>query len=334
MTANVRILDGFEDPAFGPERWNALVNSSATNVVFLTWEWQRTWWKVFGRGRLLLLLAQGDGSSAVLAPLFIDGGMAFLVGSGSSDYLDLIGQTEDTILIDAILRAALRAEPDLVGFRFYHVPEASQTGVQLAALAKELRFSCVDEGYLVAPALHSRGGIELRRAADRKSLVRHERFFQRDGALTIQHWQHGDTILHHLPKFFEQHIRRWEATSYPSLFLDAAQQSFYHLLVDQAGPAGWLRFTRIDYNEDPIAFHFGFSYAGRYLWYKPSFAIEWAKRSPGEVLLRQLFLAAEAEDTHIFDFGLGDEAFKHRFANHIQGVQTWGLYPKPGRRAK
>ncbi|GAG20244.1 unnamed protein product, partial [marine sediment metagenome] len=239
MTANVRILDGFEDPAFGPERWNALVKRSATNVVFLTWEWQRAWWEVFGRGRLLLILAQREGSGGVLAPLFIDGGMAFLVGSGSSDYLDLIGETEDTELLKALLRAALRAEPELVGFRFYHVPETSRTGAQLRAIADELKLTCVDEGELVAPALMSSAGTEIRQAADRRRLVRHERFFQRDGALTIHHWQHGDAILRHLPSFFAQHIRRWEATCYPSLFLDAAQQSFYRLLADQAGPAGW-----------------------------------------------------------------------------------------------
>jgi CelD/BcsL family acetyltransferase involved in cellulose biosynthesis len=258
--------------------------------------------------------------------------MAFLVGSGCSDYLDLIGQTEDTTLIDAILRAALRAEPDLVGFRFYHVPATSRTGAQLRAIADTLGLTCVDEGELVAPALMSSAGTEIRQAADRRSLVKHERFFQRDGILKIQHWRHADAVIPHLSSFFEQHIRRWEATRYPSLFLDSAQQSFYRLLVDQAGPAGWLRFTRIAYNGDPIAFHFGFSHAGRFLYYTPSFAIEWAKRSPGQVLLRQLFLAAEAEDTHIFDFGLGDEAYKHKFANHIQRVQTWGLYPKPGRR--
>ena len=332
MKAHVQILDGFEDARFGRERWNALVRRSETCVVFLTWEWQRAWWEVFGRGRLLLLLAQGEGAEAVLAPLFVDGGMAFLVGSGGSDYLDLIGGTEDAALLMALLRAALRAEPELLGFRFYHVPKTSRTGMQLRAVADELELTCVDEGELVAPALMSSASSEIRRAADRRSLLRHERFFQRDGALTIEHLQQADAILPQLPSFFAQHIRRWEATTHPSLFLDAAQKSFCRLLTERAGPAGWLRFTRIDYNGDPIAFHFGFSYADRFLWYKPSFAIEWAKRSPGEVLLRQLFLAAEAEGSRIFDFGLGDEAFKHRFANHIQRVQTWGLYPKPERQ--
>ena len=28
-----------------------------------------------------------------------------------------------------------------------------------------------------------------------------------------------------------------------------------------------------------------------------------------------------------FDFGLGDEPFKHRFATHVQMVRNFGLYP-------
>ena len=45
--------------------------------------------------------------------------------------------------------------------------------------------------------------------------------------------------------------------------------------------------------------------------------------------MRQLLLAAAAEGTHTFDFGLGDEAFKSRFATRVDVVRNWGLY-EPG----
>ena len=63
------------------------------------------------------------------------------------------------------------------------------------------------------------------------------------------------------------------------------------------------------------------------MWYKPSFAIELAKRSPGEVLLRGLLLTALKEGASTFDLGLGAENFKERFATHTPVVRTWGLYP-------
>jgi CelD/BcsL family acetyltransferase involved in cellulose biosynthesis len=131
-----------------------------------------------------------------------------------------------------------------------------------------------------------------------------------------------------LDAFFAQHVARWAVTPSPSLFHDPTQRRFYERLTEEAAEAGWLRFTRVDWNGQPIAFHFGFCYGGSYLWYKPSFDIAWARRSPGEVLLRQLFCAAMAEGAHTFDFGLGDEPFKRRFATQINRVHTWGLYPE------
>ena len=80
------------------------------------------------------------------------------------------------------------------------------------------------------------------------------------------------------------------------------------------------------WNGRPIAFHFGFCYSGKYLFYKPSFALDMAHYSPGLVLLRHLMWEAFEENARTFDFGLGEEAFKARFATTVRRVRTWGLY--------
>ena len=56
----------------------------------------------------------------------------------------------------------------------------------------------------------------------------------------------------------------------------------------------------------------------------------WPGHSPGEVRLRQLLLAAINEGASAFDFGIGEEVFKRRFATQVCGVQTWGPHPAPG----
>jgi CelD/BcsL family acetyltransferase involved in cellulose biosynthesis len=162
-------------------------------------------------------------------------------------------------------------------------------------------------------------------AAARQSLRRHERYFRRSGRLSVEHLRDAEAILTELPKFMAQHRDRWAHTSSPSLFCDPQQQRFYQQLA--GCEESWLRFTRIVWEDRPIAYHFGFSHAGTFLWYKPSFDISLARHSPGEVLLRQLFLESLAQGEHTFDFGLGDEPFKHRFASHVRHVRTWGLYP-------
>ena len=51
--------------------WDALLRSSHSNGLFLTWEWISTWWRIYGDGRALhLLAARDDGGRLIgLAPL-------------------------------------------------------------------------------------------------------------------------------------------------------------------------------------------------------------------------------------------------------------------------
>ena len=323
----IHLLDGFDDPGLNRLDWRRLLSAGDTDTVFQTWEWQRTWWDVFGRGKLLLLVAEHDGQAVACAPLFCDEGMVFFVGSGGSDYLDFVGDVGPSDVLPAMLDAVRGQAPGFVGFRFYHVPDRSHTGRWLKYAAAILGMICYDEGELAAPALTLAPDV-LRQTIRKQSLVRHENFFRRTGLLTVQHFSDGGAIRAQLEEFFDQHVARWADTGYPSLFSDPRQRQFYARIAETAGEAGWLRFTRLEWQDRPIAFHFGFCYHGSYLWYKPSFDIALARNSPGEVLIRQLLLAADAEGACTFDLGLGDEPFKDRFADHVEWVRTWGLYPE------
>ena len=186
-----------------------------------------------------------------------------------------------------------------------------------------------EEQEFVAPSLDLFSDRTVAIAAtNKKSLVRHEKFFLREGGIKVHDLRHRDEILPCLDEFFEQHLSRCTIASYPSLFRDRIQRDFYKRLTDFFSETDWLRFTRVDWQGRPIAFHFGFCYRGSYLWYKPSFAPDLARHSPGEVLIRQLLLAAIGEGAQVFDFGIGDESFKHRFATHETTLRTWGLYPQ------
>ena len=327
-TFQYRLLNGFEDPLLTPALWNELQMRGTGNVVFMTWHWQKTWWEVFGRGKLLLLLAVKNDQPVVIAPLFADGGMLFFVGSGGSDYLDFIGDTSNPEIIAGLLSLAMVHTPGVLGFRFYHLPPASKTKNILNTVSKKLGWECFDEGGMACPLLSIKDFPEkAKAAAEKKSLLRHEGWFKRNGGMQAVHLKSSKDILPHLDAFFNQHIARWSATPYPSLFLDPLQRQFYKMLCETASEAGWLRFTIVYWKQQPIAFHFGMHYNRSYLWYKPTFDITLTKHSPGEVLLRQLLLNAIEEDAAHFDFGLGDEAFKNRFASSTASVKNIGLYP-------
>jgi CelD/BcsL family acetyltransferase involved in cellulose biosynthesis len=321
-----RILAGFDDPTFGADQWENLLTRGDTNAVNLTWPFQRAWWHSFGRGQLLLTVAERDGRAVALAPLFADAGMIFSICP--EDFLDFVGDIGDPAVLAAILETARDQVPGFLGFRFYFVSDSSRTGPRLREAAGRLGLDCFDEESLPVPALDLTMTEAAQAATRKKSLLRHENFFRREGAFDVLHLRDGDAILPHLEDFFEQHCCRRAATSHPSLFCDPATRSHYQRLTRDLAGTGWLRFTRLEWQGRAIAFHYGLCYRGRYLWGIPSFEIELARHSPGEVLLRQALLAAIEEGASTFDFGIGDESYKYRFATHVIHLRNWGLYPK------
>jgi hypothetical protein len=324
-----RVLTSFEDSGLSPGHWNELLDRSNTNAVNLTWQWQRNWWKFFGRGRLMLVVVEEANQPVCVAPLFADDDMVFNICP--EDHLDLVGEVSSEIL-KAIITCAIESLPNFQGLRLYFLPQSSPTGYCLRQAAKHFGFTCIPESHFPSPRLDISARSDAAAACVRKkSLLRHENYFRREGQLTIQHVNTAGEILPQLDEFFDQHITRRAATRNPSQFVEARQRDYYRSIAVNIGPTGWLRFTRIDWNGRPIAFHFGASYAGRYLFGIPSFAIEFERLSPGEVLLRQLILAAIEERAKVFDFGIGDEAYKYRFATGQEQLVTWSVYPKSSR---
>ncbi|MCI0334734.1 MAG: GNAT family N-acetyltransferase [Planctomycetes bacterium] len=322
-----RIISDFDDPAVAPHIWRRLLVRGHTNTVNLTWEWQRNWWMTFGRGKLMLILVERQGEPQCIAPLFADNGMVFNICP--EDQLDIVGHVRTPDVLEAIIETACECVPAFQGIRLYFIPDISPTGAYLEQAAERLGLDFVQEAILAAPQIDIDTCRDAAIACTRKkSLLRHENYFRREGRLEVQHARTADRILPQLDAFFEQHIARRAATPQPSLFLDRRQRDYYRSIVANIGPTGWLRFTRIDWNERAIAFHFGLSYRRRFLFGVPSFDIELRDRSPGEVLLRQLILAALDEGATIFDFGPGEEAYKYRFATREVRLVTWGLYPK------
>ena len=55
------------------DAWNKLLVHSSNNHVFLTYEWLRTWWDVYGADKELLVLVVEDENGLLgIAPLYLE----------------------------------------------------------------------------------------------------------------------------------------------------------------------------------------------------------------------------------------------------------------------
>lgn len=321
----IRRVDDLE--ALWPRRaeWNALVARSQTNSAFQTFEWHSSWWRVFGGDvQLLLLLAESDGQMVGVAPLMVSDRRLLgrwrrvveFIGTGSSDYCDFITDPARCEVLPLMLSWLLENENQWDVLQLTNIPNTSSTLSTLAEFFSERRYPADVRLLYEAPTRLFGDPVQDQQLVKKKSLRRHYNYFRRSGQLEFKHCQTAEEIMGYLDLFFEQHIRRRALTDTPSLFLDERQRVFYREVVWTLAPTGWLRFSVLLFNQTPLAFHFGFEYGNRLIWYKPTFNVEYARHSPGEVLIKCLLEYALDRGVAEFDFTIGEEAFKYRFANH------------------
>jgi hypothetical protein len=141
----------------------------------------------------------------------------------------------------------------------------------------------------------------------------------------VNHLSGCDEIGLHLDGFFEQHIARWAGTLTPSIFLENASRAFYRNLLGSMCANGWITFTVLESEGRPIAYHFGFTYSNVFVLYKPVYDPLLARRSPGQVLLKELMDFAVAQGCDEFDFTVGAEAYKQRFATETRYNTTYAI---------
>ena len=308
-------------------KWNALAERDRTATIFQTFEWHYSWWKTFGHDfQLLLLLAECSGELVGIAPLMLDEirilgykqKIVKFMGAGESDYCDFI--------LDRSQPAAL---PRMFQWLFenhhrwdvIHLSEISNSSITLHALPEFF----TERGYRTdthelhkAPTIIFGDSLFEQNLLKKKSLKRHYNYFSRTGHLELKHFRDAEKILLQLDSFFVQHVQRRALTHIPSKFLNNQHRDFYREMVRGLAPTNWLLFSTLLFNGKPIAFHLGFEYGKRFIWYTPSFDVAYFKRSPGQVLIKYLLEYAIAHKLNEFDFSIGDEAYKYRFANHIR----------------
>ena len=330
-STQVRIVRDWDELAPYRTAWNELARRSVTASIFQTFEWHDAWWASFGASAgtpAVVLLFEGDRLVAI-APLHrYRRGRRNVVGfignsNSASDYCDFITDRDELVapMLDELLA---RRDWDVLDLG--NVPSQSPCLRAASDWADARARPTIDVTQFPAPT-RVLGDVEADRAClNKKSLKRHFNGFARSGNLRFHHSTDAGEIESSLDDFFRQHAERWALTGRESQFAQESQRDFYRRLVPALLANDWLRFAIVALDDRPIAYHFGFEYANRFIWYKPTFEASLVKKSPGEVLLRFLLEDAMNRGLAEFDFTVGDEDFKYRFANLVRETRRLRVY--------
>lgn len=315
-----------------PCDWQEAMEGSPIRTVFQTLPWLQSWWQSFGQPHQnwLMPLVYQD-RPVGWAALWLSNQERLhtlrFIGSGNADYLDLLtaGNSQGAILALLERLAARGSEWDQAVLE--NIPMQSDTWGLLERYATSFGLFCLSRPVQRCPSLVVAGHEEeVQQMANKYSLRRPRNRLARMGTLRVRDVVDVEEGLALLPVFFEQHIRRWQDTANSSLFLHEKSRSFYTELLRQCMPRGWLLFTVVELDGKPLSFHFGFDYEGIVTWYKPSYDLEWAKYSPGLILVKHLIDYALNHGKRELDFTIGDEEFKQRFTNTVRINMEVRLY--------
>jgi CelD/BcsL family acetyltransferase involved in cellulose biosynthesis len=324
--------NGFEALA---SEWNTLLRDSTSNTLFLTLEWQRTWWQHLGEGDLWILAwRQADTGALVgITPFyritFGEGAGPELAGKRQlnivgcievSDYLDLIiaDGWEETVYPALIRWLHSDAAPEWEILDLCNLPERSPTHTVLPQRLQEAGLTVRVFQEDVAPQFPLPFHFEeyLTSQVDKKQ--RHEirrkmRRAEREALVGFQMVGPGHSLEAEVDDFIA--LQRASRTD-KSEFMTPQMRHFFHAAARTLYDAGWLRLCFLTLNGEKAAALFAFEYDGHFMLYNSGYDPDaHAHLSPGWVILAYAIQYATATGCHRFDFMQGNEAYKYHFGS-------------------
>jgi CelD/BcsL family acetyltransferase involved in cellulose biosynthesis len=260
--------------------WQALLGNSASDTIFLTWEWLNAWWQAYGDpGNLRILAAYDDqGVLRGIAPMRYQtlrrygrqvSALSF-IGDGTvdSDYLDLLISSgyEQEVIESFQVRWMEELKRGTV-LLLHEIPESSPNYALLKSMTSRQDLFCREseipcgtvslpeswDGYLstLRPRFRTKIRSVLRNLESRPEV--------RFGFCRTQ--EEVDRLL---PVLFDLHTRRWSQDGKPGVFRGERKREFYRVLSASLLERGWLRFSWMEWNGRILACQYGFSYQGTY----------------------------------------------------------------------
>lgn len=330
MALRIELIDDETRFAALEPEWNQLVDASASRNIFLTWEWVSLWWRIYGAGsRLHVLAARNEAGALVgLAPLKRRRVRVFgvpivevveFLGTGSDvtpERLDfIVRQGEDAsagpALVDALFDGAGPHGFDLRPFASTSpvLPFLRRRLRQRGPAGREVADSACP--VMTLPATRS-AFLESRSKNYRKKMGEYQRRSARDYGARVRLSATPDDVRRDMDALVRLHRKRWEEKT--RSFKTERYIEFHQEFAQRLLARGWIRLFVLESPTAPLAVLYCFAYGDRYYYYQAGRDPEYAKHRVGLVVMHHAMEQAIDEHFPYFDFLSGREDYKYMWA--------------------
>jgi CelD/BcsL family acetyltransferase involved in cellulose biosynthesis len=302
------------------DEWGRLCEGCPETTPFQRPEWLIPWWRHLGRGELHTLCVRRSGHLVALAPMFREGECLRLLGTGVSDYLDILIEDEAAEEAAPALCEAFETDAAWSCCAFDDLRSESAV-LRLPApahVADEVRIgvSCL----VLSLQADARGRLSLPRRARRNIRLDLNRA-RRHGAVVLEAVDDASA----LEEVFSLHAARWRSRGQAGVLAEAAVQAFHREAATRIQSRGCLLLLRLRVGGRLVAILYGMRDHRAAYWYLTGFDPEMSEMSPGTLLLaRAAELALEGGLAEV-DMLRGDEPYKYHWGARQRSnrSRTW-----------
>jgi CelD/BcsL family acetyltransferase involved in cellulose biosynthesis len=301
--------------------WNALLENSDQNTIFLRWEWLYNWWTVYGGAfsRLYIYVIKEGNELVGIAPLFLKRKNLLLpfkeacfLGSGSSDYLNFIMVRNREEELYYALLSFMDRDKSWDMLKLADMPSSSKGLPLMLSFYRGKRIN-IDREYNVCPYIDLTSAWEdiyqLLSSKLKNTIRRKTKSIEKGHKIDFVEVS-GDKISEDILREFVWLNRlRLKEKGIRAPFSDPDFLNF-HKKIMKAFDEGVVNLCFMKADDKFVAVIYYFHYDRKYYYYQSGLDPEWKDFSPGTLLFYHCIKTAYQKGCVEFDFMRGGEEYK------------------------
>jgi CelD/BcsL family acetyltransferase involved in cellulose biosynthesis len=294
--------------------WDELVDRLGC-TPFMRPGWIDAWWRAFGSGRLQILCARRSGGLVGVLPLGRRGSAQRSPTNFHTPEFAVVG--EDGEAMRALADSAFAQRPRRLTVAF--VDPASAATAQLRAAGRAAGYRVFQRALLSSPYVHlGTDWPTYEQSLSRNlrgDLRRCRRRLREEGEVTVAFHQ-GDGLDAAVDEVFAVEARSWKASQGTAIVSRDNVKRFYEQVCRWAAARGSLRIAILRLDGRPLAMDVGILEGAVHYAVKGSYDAEYARYSPGKLLLHALLEQAFEEGVERVELLGAEDPYKRAWAAH------------------